>query len=84
MIDLYRGLLARFLGTGGHSHCSEAKPFMQNQGSGIRQTSVFLRRELRHQADWGPNRSFNRTCNGVPAQAVISFSACFVSLSQAG
>jgi hypothetical protein len=31
-----------------------------------------------------PNRSFNRTCNGVPAQAVISFSACFVSLSQAG
>jgi len=30
------------------------------------------------------NPSFNRTCNGVPAQAVISFSACFVSLSQAG
>ena len=32
----------------------------------------------------GANPSFNRTCNGVPAQAVISFSACFVSLSQAG
>ena len=32
----------------------------------------------------GANPSFNRTCNGVPAQAFISFSACFVTLSQAG
>jgi hypothetical protein len=27
------------------------------------------------------NPTFNRTCNGVPAQAVSSFSACSVSLS---
>jgi hypothetical protein len=41
-------------------------------------------RELRHQADWGPNPSFNRTCFGVAAPGIISFLPGFATLAHAG
>ncbi len=84
MIDLYRGVIAYFLRSAGLKPLAEPDRILQNQGSQGRRSSVFLRRELRHQADWGPNPSFNRTCFGVAAPGVISFSPGFATLAHPG
>jgi hypothetical protein len=84
VIDSYRGVTAHFLSSAGLKPLAEPDLILQNQGSQGRRSSVFLRRELRHQADWGPNPSFNRTCFGVPAPGFISFSPGSVTLAHAG
>jgi hypothetical protein len=84
VIDLYRGEIAHFLSNADLKRLAEPDLILQNQGSQGRRSSVFLRRELRHQTDWGPNPSFNRTCFGVAAPGVISFSPGFATLAHAG
>jgi hypothetical protein len=84
VIDFNMGELAHLLNAGSQNPCPEADPHMQNQGFCCFQSSVFLRRDLRHQADWAPNPSFNRTCFGVAAPGIISFLPGFTTLAHAG
>ncbi len=83
MNDSYKGVTAHFSSSTGLKPLAEPDLILQNQGSQGRRSSVFLRRELRRQADWGPNPSFKRTYHSLALQAVISFSAFRANLRQA-